>query len=182
MTAPMILPLDENTEILFCDRWIVKHMTLTEEKVVMLWGLFQRHRTLFSDFTRNDPSNFLHAMLASNSIWMEIWEHDVIIGLVWFGEMHNIVDCQVHLVFFDRRPMEKLQLCAKIMEWMFNNFPLHRITATLPSIYRQTIKLLVRLGFTMEGCKREALLMGGNWIDQAIYGITREEASRICKD
>ena len=98
------------------------------------------------------------------------------VGIVWFGDMDQVVDCTAHMVFFDRQPAEKLELCRTLMQWMFDQFPLHRITVTPPAIYHATIRLLEKLGFTKEGCKREAVLLGGKWNDQLIFGITRKEA------
>lgn len=166
------------TELLFtAGRWEVRHMTVTPQKATLLWDMMQRHRTLFSDITRDDHQNFINALLSPNAMWFEVWEYDVIVGVIWFQGLQNIVDCEAHLVFFDRRPTEKTELCRRMVAWMFENTALHRITVTPPVIYKRTIKLLGSLGFSYEGRRREALLMGGNWIDQLIYGITREEVT-----
>lgn len=167
--------LSDADDVLVVGRWVMRHLTLTPYKIKALWEMMQRHRTLFSDITRGDPANFLHSLMSPDSMWFEVREVGVVVGLIWFDELHNIVDCGAHIVFFDRRPTEKLPLCREALRWIFMNTAVHRITVAPPAIYHKTIKLLVSLGFTLEGRKREALLMGGNWVDQVIYGITRSE-------
>jgi len=161
--------------LLVVDRWTIYELELTREKITALWNLLQKYRTLFSDITYQDAGNFVQAVTANDSLWFEVREHDAIVGIIWFGDIHQVVDCTVHVVFFDRKPAEKIEVCRAVMRWMFKNFPIHRITVTPPTIYLATVRLLERLGFTREGTKREAVLMGGQWNDQAIYGITRTE-------
>jgi hypothetical protein len=153
----------------------IRDLTLTPEKLDVLWKLIQRHSTLFSDLTRGDDENFIRAITAPNTLWYEVLKYDTVVGLVWFGETHQIVDCVVHLVFFDRMPSEKVPVLKELLKWMFDSFPLQRMTATPPEIYFRTIKVLERLGFTREGTKREAVLIGGKWINQALFGVTRRE-------
>lgn len=158
------------------DKWAVREMELTPYKLDALWNMLQRYKTLFSDFTRADPANFINVISAPHTMWFEIVEYDAVVGIVWFGELHQMVDCTAHMVFFDRAPAEKINVCRTLMQWMFDNFPLRRMTVTPPEIYHATSRLLLKLGFTLEGRKREAFLIGGKWNDQLIYGITRQEA------
>ncbi len=161
--------------ILSVEKWQVREMELTQEKVKALWELLQRYPSLFSDLTKGDQKSFVSTLLVPDSVWLEIVDYDVPVGIVWFGELNQVIDTNAHLVFFDRRPAEKLELCKEIVRWMFLNFPLQRITASPPVIYMATTRLLNKMGFTREGTKRKAALIGGKWVDMAIYGITREE-------
>lgn len=156
-------------------KWEVSDMTLNHEKILALWKLLQRHRTLFSDLTWCDVDNFVRSLMSSNTIWLEVREAGTVVGVIWFDELHTVTDAIAHLVFFDRMPTEKVDLCKAVIRWMFERFPLHRLTVTPPAIYFMTVKLLKRLGFTQEGRKREAVLIGGEWRDQLIFGITRNE-------
>lgn len=168
----------QSEDIVISGKWSVRHLSVTPDKISLIWDMMQKHRTLFSDLTRDDRVNFVNAILSPDSMWYEVHEYDSIVGLIWFEGLHNVIDYTVHLVFFDRRPSEKLELCRKMIYWIFDNTAINRITVTPPAIYKRTIKLLVQLGFTYEGKRREALLMGGNWIDQLIYGITRTEVMK----
>lgn len=174
MTA--IHEIEHSHPLFMVDKWAVREMELTPEKVKALWNMLQKYKTLFSDLTRQDLNNFVQVISAPHTMWFEIVEYDAVVGIVWFGDLYQVVDCAAHMVFFDRQPAEKLEVCKTLMKWMFDNFPLHRMTVTPPVIYHATIRLLERLGFKEEGCKREAVLIGGKWNDQMIFGITRNEA------
>ena len=162
-------------EIVRVDRWSVREVELTPEKVKALWEMLQRYKTLFSDLTRNDIDNFVRVITAQNSMWFEVVDYDVIVGIIWFGDMWQVTDCNAHMVFFDRRPAEKVDLCRAVVRWMFDNFPLRRITVSPPAIYHATLRLLEKIGFKQEGRKRDAVLLGGKWNDQIIFGILRQE-------
>ena len=161
------------------DKWSVNEMVLSHEKVGILWQMLQRYRTLFSDLTRADQNNFVRVITLPGSMWFEVRERDTIVGIIWFGDMDQMVDCTAHMMFFDRQPAEKVGVCRGMVKWMFGNFPLHRITVTVPTIYHATIRLLERIGMKYEGRKREAALMGGKWNDMMIYGITRSESEEM---
>lgn len=156
--------------------WTVCPLTLTQEKINGLWVMLQRYKTLFSDLTRGDTDNFVRTLGARSTMWFEVRKHGVIVGIIWFGDMWQVTDCTGHMVFFDRAPAEKLELCKAVVRWMFDNFPLQRMTVMPPEIYWAIGRLLPRLGFRREGCKREAILIGGKWVNQLIFGITRSEA------
>lgn len=162
-------------EILKVDRWSVREVELTVEKTKALWEMLQRYKTLFSDLTRSDQENFVRVITAPHTMWFEIIDYDVIVGIIWFGDLWQVTDCTAHMVFFDRRPAEKIDLCKAVVRWMFDNFPLRRMSVTPPKIYHATVRLLEKIGFRQEGCKRDAVLLGGKWNDQLMFGILRHE-------
>lgn len=163
------------TKILEVEPWLLCDLTLTPEKVAAIWQLLQRHTTLFSDLTRDDPRNFIRAVTAPYTLWYEVREHDTLVGIIWFSDLHLVTEITAHMAFFDRRATEKVPLCKEVVRWMFRNFPIQRINVTPPDIYIGTIRLLRKLGFTHEGTKRRAVLLGGKWRDQLMFGITRPE-------
>jgi len=165
----------EEKPIVSVDQWSVHDVAFTIDKIKATWELLQRHKTLFSDLTREDPGNFIKAIMSSNMLWYEVRDHGVLVGFIWFTDLHQVVDYTVHLVFFDRQPAEKLFVCKKVLSWMFKAFPVHRITGFPPEIYRATIRLMKNLGFEIEGTKRESVLIGGRWNNQVVMGITRTD-------
>lgn len=160
-------------------RWVVQDMRLSRDKLSSIWRMLKRQRTLFSDLTSNDVSNFVGAVTASNSVWFEVREHGVLVGVIYFSDLHLVTDCLAHMVFFDRNIIEKQEVCIEVMKWMFHNFPLERMTVTPPMLYKKTIHFLKVVGFKQEGLKRRASLIGGRWWDQAMYGITRQEVEAL---
>lgn len=174
------MPVSPVDDALFAtDRWVVREVRLTQPKIDTMWELIQRHRSLFSDITRGNKGALLSILNDQSSMWFEIIEADVIVGFVYFNELHQVTDCNAHMVFLDRRPAEKAAVCRQLTKWMFQKFPLHRMTVTPPVIYYGTVRLVERIGFRREGTKRESVLMGGRWLDQAMLGITRAEVEAM---
>lgn len=168
--------LSSNTPaIVTCGEFEVRESIMTPQKMVVLWGMLQRHKTLFSDLTRGDFANWEAFVRDPSTYWLEVYKDGEFVGIVNFAEMYQKVDIIAHMVFFDRMPHEKVDVCRAIIRYMFTNFPVHRITVTPPYMYYALIRLLGKLGFTQEGRKREAMLLGGKWVDQLIFGITRGE-------
>lgn len=169
--------LRSNTPAVVCaERWDVREMALSREKILALWDLLQKHKTLFSDLTRGDFDNWARYLVSSDSYWLEVYEGEILVGIINFTDMHQCVDTTAHMVFFDRQPHEKKPICKAVMRFMFDKFPLNRITISPPIIYYAVVRLIEALGFKHEGTKRGATLIGGKWVDQHIYGMLREEA------
>lgn len=157
------------------DRWTIHDLELTKEKVAAIWELLKKYRTLFSDLTYDDPENFITAITNPGSLWYEVREADTLIGLIYLDHTYQVIDYNAHFVFFDRKIPDKVELCKGMVRWIFRNFPVHRITVTIPDIFFSIKRLMKKIGFTYEGTKREATLIGGKWIGVCVYGITRAE-------
>jgi len=141
-----------------------------------LWAELSQHRTLFSDFTRGDKESFVNLLTSKDTLWLTVKDdNDQPIGVFYVTNMLNIIDMDVHMVFFDRDLETKVELCQAIAKWLFIKWPLSRLTATIPAIYFRTRKLLLRIGFKLEGTKRKSILIGGRYVDEQIYGLLLEE-------
>lgn len=158
------------------DRWVVEPVVWNDGKIVAVWGLLQRHPTLFSDLTRGSFDNFIANIRGQDTLVLEVKEGEVPVGFFKFQDMGQEVDCNAHVVFFDRKPIEKVQLGRLVSKWMFDSFPLRRISAEVPDIYRWTIDYAKRIGFKQEGVKRKAVCMKGQWRDTILFGLLREES------
>lgn len=166
--------------ILVCGDFTVREMTLTWPKALMLWNIISKYRTLFSDLTRGDFDNFFRFITAKRSIWLEIVRNRVVIGIICLVNLDKVVDIDAHVIFFDRDLSEKIPVSKAVVYWAFMNLPIQRITVDVPTIYYATIRLVKKIGFQEEGCKRNAVLIGGNWVDSYVFGITRREALERC--
>lgn len=145
---------------------------MTPEKAKWLWEEMNRYRTLWNDFTRNDYDSWFDNLVRKDSFWLEVLKDGVPVGVVYWTDLYQIIDLNVHCMFFDRDLATKTDLCRSIAQWFFLHFPeATRMTAIIPSIYHTTIRLLKRLGFKEEGRKRESLLMYGNKVDELIFGL-----------
>lgn len=173
----MISVFDSTPKTLFTvDRWVVRELVLTWPKVTQLWNDMQAYKTLFSDLTRGDFNNFLRLVTQPNTVWFEVMEGEKTIGVLWLSDLELMIDANAHMVFFDRKPQEKVGVCKELIRWAFSNIPLQRISVELPIIYYATIRLVEKLGFKYEGTRRRSVLIGG-WKDVKMFGILREEVS-----
>lgn len=158
----------------------VRPMYLTWPKLLLLWEQLKRFRTLFSDLTRGDLDNFVRYITSQDTLWLEIWKGKELVGIVTCENMQKIVDIDAHVLFLDRDLAGKVTVCKAIILWLFDRFPLQRITVQVPEIYYATVRLVRNLGFRTEGKKKEAVLIGGKWHSQYIFGMTRQEAMTKC--
>lgn len=172
MQAELLNPVEP---ILRVDRWEVKEMVLTWEKVETLWEMMRKFTTLFSDLTRNDFMNFFKVLTQQQTLWFEIWEGDSLVGMLWLTDMELTVDASAHMAFFDRKPAEKEAVVAALIRWVFQHYPLHRMSVNVPRMYHATHRLVERLGFRREGTKREAVMIHGKWDDVKSYGMLRAQ-------
>lgn len=118
-------------------------------------------------------------VLDQGSVWFEIWDGEELVGLIWLMGVHSIIDAEVHMAFFDRRPREKKPVILALMKWVFANYPLHRVTANVPDYFHAHHRFIKDLGLTREGVKREAVLSAGQWHDIFTYGLLRSEAEAL---
>jgi hypothetical protein len=158
-------------------QWKVHEMVLTLSKTEWLWKQMKRYKSLFNDITRGSEENFASLIALEDSFWCEVINQSgECVGIVYWTGMGKLIDADVHLIFFDRRPAEKVELCKEIARWFFKENPqANRMTATLPQIYYATIRLAYRIGFKHEGRKRESQMMGGKMVDEFILGILAKE-------
>lgn len=163
--------------VLMVDRWAVRHLNLADDKLDRLWNVLQRHKTLFSDFTKGDKSVWVSLVTRPDTYWLEVYNatEDELVGLIYFENVIG-VDIDAHLVYFDRKPAEKVEVTRSVLRYMFDTFPIQRISVTIPVIYNATGRMLDKLGFKREGKKRASVLLGGHWVDQYMYGLLRSEA------
>jgi len=151
-------------------------MLFTPEKISWFWTEMNKYKSLFSDLTKGDLANFTAMFAQPDSLWFEVLDgNEDIVGMLYILNMHEVIDCEVHILFFDRRPAEKVLLCKQVVAWVFERYPFRRMTAVVPSIYYRTIKLAKNIGFREEGRKRESALLGNKWVDEVILGILRHE-------
>lgn len=161
----------------------VRHMTIGTDwkKLEALWARLQTFRTLFSDITRGDFQNFVAQATSADSLWLEILKGNEVVGLFSIEGLHKIVDVEAHILFFDRDTSSagRVQLCKRLMEWLFDRLPIQRVSVHVPTIYYATVRLAKNVGFKTEGKKRQAVLIGGRWNDILLLGLTRAEAVKI---
>lgn len=164
------------------DRPIIEHgaykvrmMSLTWNKLLLIWAQLKRFRTLFSDLTKGDLENFIRYISSRDTLWLEVYKGKELVGIVTLEGMHKIIDVNAHVLYLDRDLADKVEVSKKIISWLFENFPFQRISVEVPEMYYATSRLVMNLGFRKEGKKRQAVLMGGKWLDVYLFGLIRSE-------
>lgn len=163
--------------LLVVNPWRVRELELTQEKINFLWGRIKAFRTLFSDFTKNRFERFIEVLNDPASYWLEITDSTgTSIGLFYVTRLDQIIDAEVHVIFFDRQLTNKVEITKLILFHVFQQFVgLHRLTVTVPAIYHATIRFAKSVGFKHEGRMRERFLFGGKWVDEVVMGLLASE-------
>jgi hypothetical protein len=168
----------DQTVLLTSGRFTVRELVLTPEKAMYIWTQVNKYRTLFSDLTRGDIKNFMRFITDVDSLWLEIDDSEKMIGVLCLTNLHKIVDTDAHILFFDVMVSDKIELGKELIKWTFSKLPLERVSVDVPAFYHRTRRMVQNMGFKLEGERRRAVLIGGNWVNVLLFGITRGEAFR----
>jgi hypothetical protein len=162
-----------NKPVVEFGQWHAVEMLMTHEKIGWLWKEMQKYRTLFSDLTRGDIENFTNLILLPDSVWLEVMTPDnQLVGIIYWTGLWKVTNVDVHIMFFDRKPAEKVELCKEVARWFFAENPqCNEMTATLPIIYHATIRLAKKIGFVRKDYMYSSVQMGGKLVDEIVLGL-----------
>ncbi len=167
---------NDDSCILEFDRWSVHELQIDPPKLIWLWERWRKYKALFSDLTSGDFENFLSLIKLPDSLWLEIKEGDTIVGVMYWTDLRLATDVQIHLTFFDRKPIEKVELCKLLVRWFFTTFPaVRRMSAYVPAHYTTTLRMARKAGFQEEGRRRQVYLMNGTYFDEIVLGLLASE-------
>jgi RimJ/RimL family protein N-acetyltransferase len=62
-----------------------------------------------------------------------------------------------------------------VIKHLFNELDKHRVVASIDPMNTNSIKLMERLGFRKEAHFKRSILINGEWVDDLIYAILKEE-------
>lgn len=110
---------------------------------------------------------------------VRVIEHqDQIGGIVGF----NVIDQfnrRAELGYWIDRTLEGRgvcrRACAQLIRYAFDELDLNRISIAAALDNRRSRALAERLGFTLEGVRREAEWLYDRYVDHALYGLLRRE-------
>ena len=66
-----------------------------------------------------------------------------------------------------------------IIRYGFEQLNLHRISSSAFSFNERSIRLHLKVGFKEEGRRREAVFKNGDYIDEVMFGLLREEWKKL---
>lgn len=137
-----------------------------------MWQKVQQFPQAFDDFSAGDRKFFVAKLLDPRNIFIDIGDG---VGLAAGFNVRPRLDMVLHLLMFDRRLKGREPLFLEILAYYFRGLKLRRVTAMITADQPMTAKLLSRLGFTLEGTVRQAILRGGKYLDVLMYGMLSEE-------
>lgn len=62
-----------------------------------------------------------------------------------------------------------------LFDYAFKNYNLHRITCLCDSENKSSIKMLIRLGFRLEGKYKKCYMLNNEWRDEVYYALLYED-------
>ena len=102
-----------------------------------------------------------------------VHENDVMLGGVIFDCFYGS-DCEVSIAIADKRCMQR-RFIRQGFDYPFVQLGLKRISATVAQSNQRSLELMFRLGFKLEGRKRQAREDG----DELLFGMLRQECRWI---
>lgn len=160
--------------------WAVHELIFTPERIRWLGDELKKYPSLTTDPTRDDANRLWHAVSSPQSFWTEVWDESQgkCVGILYASQIEVGVDAMFHPVFFDRHLTEKAPVCLEAIKWAQRQFSLHRMTVAIPDIYFATVRLAKKLGFKLEGTRREVYMINGKWCDELQFGLLTSEMAR----
>jgi len=70
-----------------------------------------------------------------------------------------------------KRKLYGPEVLKLVLQFGFCERKLHRVTMCVPEFDRVTLKLIEQIGFTLEVCQRQAILLRGRFWDDLVYGL-----------
>lgn len=150
-------------------------------KISDLWVEAKEYDVLFSDYTQGDPQAFIDIFLDPTGVWFEV-ERELdhrILGALYMTDITPQIDAEGHFTFWDSRGSGREPIIWAAMDWAFERYGLHRMTAKVPPYQSGVIRFIKRLGFKEEGKTREAFKHKGDWMPLIQFGILKEEFEEV---
>jgi RimJ/RimL family protein N-acetyltransferase len=69
----------------------------------------------------------------------------------------------------------------EVINFLFNHLNKHRITASIDPRNLKSIQLFERLGFRKEAYFKQSIFINGEWADDLIYAVLKDEWSQPCQ-
>lgn len=149
----------------------------TPEKIREIWNEAKEHEVLFSDRIAGKAKPFLHILAAPNSTWFEVFslESNKPVGMLYLNRILPRYDGYGHFAFWDKVGGGREELILDTLRYVVEKYNLPRVSTEIPVYQRGTIRMVKRLGFKQEGERRNGVMYKGGWMNQALFGMLREE-------
>ena len=155
---------------------------LSVERLKHYWEKMKAYKSIFGT-PIHDIDDFINTFVWSDGKDMQaggiIYEVDDV-GIL---SIDNIVvskmQCNAHLVFWDRKLRGREDLVRQMCEYAFDEFGLRRIVVEIPLHSMPVVKFVERVGFQKEGRLREAAWHDGEWWDMFMFSLLRSDLDEV---
>jgi RimJ/RimL family protein N-acetyltransferase len=119
---------------------------------------------------------FRSFIVAPGTFSWEVWseEEGLLIDFVGILSMSRVVpetDAVINFFFFDEKLSGKQDFLREWLRHLYKRFNLHRLSLEIPANAYSMISHAHRhLGFSEEGVQKEALKVGGSFVDKVLLG------------
>jgi hypothetical protein len=151
---------------------------LDPTKIRDMWAAVKGHKVLFSDQTFGKAELFLTVLLDPTSVWLDIVRlpEDESVGVIHLSNVIPGFDAKGHFWIWDGAARPRKEIFFQAMEWVFERYGLHRLSAEVPAYQHGVLRFLTKhLRFVQEGVRREAVMYEGHWCPLIEHGITIDE-------
>ena len=153
----------------------------TQRAIDFIWEKAGKYSFLFSDITRKDRKRFDHAMLSSGTIVLTVSQvsetSSEAVGIVLADEIRPEWDAKVHYIFWDKIQEGRQRVLLTALRWLVDQFMLTRVSAEIMQYAYAGLRRARKLGFLLEGRKREATTWKNGKADVFQFGILFNELS-----
>lgn len=148
----------------------------TTEMLQKTWEKYQQYRVMFSDVTLNDYEHFFGIVMVPGTVILSIELEGEEIGLVYFTEINQATSAFGHYIFWDRKSgAGRHRVLFTAQRLIMREFNLHRMDMAVPIFAFSALHRLHKMGYRIEGRRKEALLYMGRWADLLLFGVLLEE-------
>jgi len=142
------------------------------ERFGLLWGNMAQHKHIFGDIHDTNIQDFIAMYSDPRSLWLEVIEEDeTLAGVMYMTDIIPMFDGQGHFAFFGKNTHKYESVIRAGMLNVMQQIPLHRITVSVPVFHYGLKRIIERLGFQLEGTRRETNREKDRWVDSLMFGM-----------
>jgi hypothetical protein len=147
--------------------------TATREELITLWENLSSQDYAFDDFTRGNMHMFLEGLLDPGSLHFAIDTR----GYIVVRNLQLSDNASLHYAIWDRsmKFSEIIQCGYEVINFLFSQIKVERITAMIPSYNPNATKFATMLNFRFEGEIRNGVVHHEKHHNVRIYGILRSD-------
>jgi hypothetical protein len=150
----------------------IRPATLDDRGAV--WVLVERFKhTCCTDFGTLSLTDVI-AWIADGEV-VVVHRGDKLMAAMWFGDIHGDVHGTIHFMMYPQfaREAKKLNLYNRLIQYVFDNWPVVKIKGKCMPSQKTAIKLLKALGFKQNALFRNETRVNGKLVDEFGWELHR---------